>query len=141
MKKRPYLLIEALIALTLLTVCAVPLVKQPLKLYKEEIAFLHAMELERLADWTFTEIEEMFLKNEIPWDQIPTLHVKSDPFPLSDATIRVPGCEPKQVVRSFTLTGRGEKTCANNEQYRQIWIHIKLNKNYYWFRLPIQKLK
>ena len=141
MKKRSFLLLEILIAFTLVTVCIVPLVKQPLKLYKREIEELEVMEMERLADWTFTEIKEIFLKNEISWDQIPGKGERSSSFPMSEATLEIPACKDKKIQREFHLTGRGEKQGLKGEIYRQLGVYVFLNKKKYTFRLPVQKIK
>ena len=140
MKKKAFLLLEILITFVLVSVCAVPLVKQPLKLYKDEMVYLVGMEQERLADWTFTEIKEMLLKNEIPWEKIPEKKIETGPFLLPSALIDIPGCKPKTVERRFTLKGRGEKMGLHDEVYRHIGICIFLNNKKYRFRLPIQKL-
>jgi hypothetical protein len=139
MKKRPFLLLEILIAFFLVAICAVPLVRQPLKLYRSEMSQLERMEKERLADWTFIEIKEKLLKNEIPWEKIPGKGVTSAPFSLPDASIEIPGCPPKKVHREFFLTGRGEKVGMNEEIYRQLGVYVYLDKQKYSFRLPIQK--
>jgi hypothetical protein len=140
MKKRNFLLIEILIAFVLVMICIVPLVKQPLKLYKDEMAYLEKMELERLADWTFIEVKELLLKNEIPWEKIPPKKMETDPFPLASSTIHIPGNKPRQVSRSFTLKGRGEKTGPKDQIYRQLGVYIFLNGQRYEFRLPIERV-
>ncbi len=139
MKKRTFLLFEALLALALVVACVVPLVKQPLQLYKDEINSLEGMEEERLADWTFTEIKELLLKNEIPWKEIPEKGTKTNPFPLPSAMIQIPGCKPKVVERSFTLFAKAEKVNPPNELYRHLHICVTLNEESYTFRLPIRK--
>lgn len=140
MKKRPFLLIEALIALSLLFICAVPLVKQPLQFYKDEINFLTQMEIERLADWTFTEVKELLLQNEIPWEKIPGKGEKTGPFSLEPSTIRIPGYAAKEVKRSFTLEGKGEKTSIKKVLYRQIYLSIWIDNKEFKFRVPIEKV-
>ena len=140
MKKRSFLLLEVLIAFTLATICSIPLVKQPLRLYKEEITFLVKMERERLADWTFTEIKEILLKNEIAWEKLPQMGKNTAPFPLPPALIEIPGCRPKKVERTFILHGQGEKPGTSNQLYRQIYVRILLDDQEYEFRLPVQKL-
>lgn len=141
MKKRTFLLLEILIAFVLVAICLIPLVKQPLKLYKEEIAYLERMEQERLADWTFTEVKEMLLKNEIPWEKIPAKGGISKPFSLPPATLQLPGCPTKTIQRTFILQGKGEKIGLQDQTYRQLTIHILLNKQIYKFKLPIQQKK
>jgi len=139
MKKRTFLLIEILISFMLVAICIVPLVKQPLKLYREEMSRLEQIEKERLADWTFTEIKEMLLKNEIPWEKIPTRGVESTVFPLPSSKIEIPGCTPNFVKRSFILKGEGEKI-GGDTMYRQIGVYVFLNEEKYRFRIPIQKV-
>ena len=140
MKKKTFLLLEILIAFVLTTICIVPLVKQPLKLYKDEMAYLQKMERERLADWTFTEIEEILLKNEIPWEKIPAKGEKTGPFPLPPVVIEIPGCTAKKIERSFVLKGRGEKTGVDDLSYRQLGVYVLLNKHSYEFRLPVKRV-
>ena len=147
MKKRPFLLLEILLAFLLVVLCLVPLISQPLKLYKKDLVFLEELERERLADWTFTEIKEKLLKNEIPWKKIPQKGVLSAPFSLPSATLEIPGSSPKTIERTFTLFCRGEKEGLQEEIYRSIWIAIELNpklrgkkKPPYRFRLTIQQL-
>jgi len=140
MKKKPFLLLEVLLALTLVILCAVPLVRQPLKLYKNEMAYLEKMERERLADWTFTEIKEILLKNGIPWEKIPSKGIKTEALHLPSVVMEIPGCKTKVIERTFFLKGRGEKIGKENQIYRQIGVHVILNGYEYEFRLPVQRL-
>lgn len=140
MKKRTFLLLEVLIAFVLVTLCLIPLVRQPLKLYKDEMKYLEKMECERLADWTYTEVKEILLKNGIPWKKIPEKGVESEPFALAPATIQIPGCNLKTVERSFQLKGRGRKEGPKGEDYRQLGVWVYLNGVKYTFRTPVQKI-
>ena len=140
MKKRTFLLLEILIGLLLVITCIVPLVKQPLKYYKEEMECLERLELERLADWTFTEVKEILLKNEIPWEKIPKKKEQTAHFSLPSASIEIPGNKAKEVARSFMLTGRGEKTGSKGEMVRQLGVYIFLNERKYQFRVPVRRV-
>lgn len=140
MKKRSFLLIEVLIAMTLVTLCIVPLIRQPLKLYTEELGQLEEMEKQRLADWTFTEVKEFLLKNELPWEEIPERYVESSTYPLKAAHLTIPGCTPKTIKRSFFLKGEGEKTGLHGETYKIVGVYILLNEDRYRFRVTTQKL-
>lgn len=146
MKKRTFLLFEILIAFLLVVLCAVPLVSQPLKLYRSEMKFLEQLERERLADWTFSEIKEMLLKNEIRWEKIPAKGIKSPSFSLPSTQIHIPGCSPKQIQRTFTLHCKGEKEGLRDEIYRLLYIDISFSpplsskKTHYTFRATVQKL-
>lgn len=140
MKKRTFLLLEILIAFFLVSLCIVPLVKQPLQLYRSELERLEGMEMERLADWTFSEVKEMLLKNEIPWAKIPNKSETTDPFPLADGVIQLPGSKAKTIRRSFTLYGNGVKPGKDGADYRQLGIYVDLNGVEYEFRLPVRKV-
>lgn len=141
MQKRSFVLLEILIAFSLVGLCIVPLVRQPLKLYKNEVEFLEKLELERLADWTFTEIKERLLKNEIPWDELPKKKKQTtSSYPLPPAIIEIPSCKTKEITRSFVLEMRGRKKGSKNRDILQIGVFVYLNKKKYEFRLPIQKV-
>ncbi len=140
MRKRAFLLLEILIAFVVVEICLIPLVKQPLKLYKEEMNYLETMEMERLADWTFMEVKEILLKNELPWEKIPTRDADSPRFSLPPASLSITGNKPKAVQRSYFLRGRAEKTGRDGTIYRQLGVYIFLNATQYEFRLPVQRL-
>lgn len=141
MKKRTFLLLEILIAFVLVSLCIVPLVKQPLKLYREEILALEKMERERMADWAFTEIREKLLTHEILWAKIPAKGEKTERFLMRSETLSIPGCRPKLIKREFQLIGKAEKMGYKEEIYRQLLISIFLDGEKYDFRLPVKKIK
>lgn len=124
MKKRSFILIEILLAFVLVTICSIPLIRQPLKLYRLEIETLEQIERERLADWTFSEIKEKLFKNEISWEKIPQKNEKTAPFRLPSVSLHIPGCPKKTVERQFTLQGKGEKVGPQGEIYRTLKIEI-----------------
>lgn len=136
MKKRSFILIEILLAFVLVTLCSIPLIRQPLQLYRLEMRRLEQMERERLADWTFSEIKEKLFKNEIPWEKIPLKNKKSGPYSLPCAYIRIPGCPEKQIERRFTLKGKREKLGPQEELYRALDVHIE-----FFPRLSLPKKK
>lgn len=126
MKKQTFLLLEVLIALSLVLLCIVPLILKPLDLFRSENNLLWEMEKERLADWTFSEIKEKLLKNEIPWNQLPTEKKKEISYTLPDQTISLPGRKQKNLKRQYTLTLKREKEGPNGEVYRLFDVKITL---------------
>ena len=136
MRKKNFLLIEILIAFALVSLCMVPLVSGPLKLHKLQTVQLIKMEKERLAEWTFCEIKEMFLKNEIPWSTIPPRGEKSMIMSISDGKVEIPGLEPRKITRKFFLTKRGEKE-GSSQIVRSVGVYVLLDKDQYEFRIPI----
>jgi hypothetical protein len=145
-KKRSFILLEILIALVLVALCAIPLIVKPIRTYRFEMKALEEMEGERLADWTFSEIKEEMLKNKIPWEKLPSYHETSGPFSLDPGSIQVPGRKAKKIERSFTLFGKGEKEGIEGQTYRMIYVKIEFDpalskkKKTYTYRLPVQKL-
>ncbi|MBU6383195.1 MAG: hypothetical protein KGR16_02625 [Verrucomicrobia bacterium] len=131
---------EVLIAFSLILVCIIPLVKQPLEWMRAEYQKCAQLEQERIADWTFTEIYEMFLKHEISWEQLPEHRETTGPFPLKDAQIQLPQQQKKNIARAFTLTGQGRKEGRKGQEYKQIYVNVIMNGAIYTFRLPVQKI-
>ncbi len=145
-KKRPFILLEILLALTLVSLCAIPLIVKPVQAYRFEMKALEEVEGERLADWTFSEIKEEMLQHKIPWEKLPSLNETAGPFPLDPGSIQVPGRQPKQIKRSFTIFGKGEKQGIAGQTYRMLYVKIAFDpvlskkKKIYTYRLPVQRI-
>ncbi len=145
-EKRPFILLEILLALTLVSLCAIPLIVKPIAAYRFEMKALEEVEGERLADWTFSEIKEEMLQLKIPWEKLPALSETAGPFPLNPGSIQVPGRQPKKIKRSFTLYCKGEKEGMAGQTYRMLYIKIEFNpvlskkKKTYTYRLPVQRI-
>lgn len=148
--KKTFLLIEVLVAIALVTLCLVPLIQRPLQSYRTEKALLFEMEGERLAEWTFSEVKEKFLKNEIPWSRIPRPGMVSQPISLPKATISLPGQKDMIVERTFTMKcgKRGEKTSGQGDCYRLLRIEItftpqlsKKKRGTYGYRLLVRQVQ
>lgn len=128
MKKKPFLLIEVLIALFLVTLVAIPLLTKPIFMYRSEMSALEEMERERLATESFVEIQETLLNNRIPWEKLPKEGEESS-FRLPSRFISLPESEPKLIERSFALQchkGK-EKEGQNNELYRLLTVKISFS--------------
>ncbi|MEN9654213.1 MAG: hypothetical protein RL235_325 [Chlamydiota bacterium] len=124
--KRPFLLIEVLAALFIVMLCLIPLLKSPILWLQYTQRSLEEIEGERLANWTFSEVEEMLLRRQIRWDALPGPGQKEVSFPLPPATIRV-GEREMQVRRSVRLycsKRRGEKRGKDGAIYRNYLVRI-----------------
>lgn len=136
-------MLEVLIGFSLAILFLVPLVREPLKHYQTEVASLERLEKERLADWTFTEIQEMLLKNEIPWKELPELNKTLERRELPPAVIHLPGSSPKKVPRWFALHCHGQKEGPKGELYKMLHIYIYFadtTRGNAKYRLIVQKL-
>ena len=70
MRKSPFLLLEVLIAFTLVALCVLPFLYPHFYMIKSEKEFVKEVELDRVANLVFADIYEKLYKNEIPWDTI-----------------------------------------------------------------------
>jgi len=124
--KKPFLLLEVLISILIVSLCLVPLIQGPIFTYREEMRLLEEMERERIAELSFFEAKETLLNREIPWERLPSKGETSHPFSLSSKEMKIPGLKRKKVERSFTLHCTGEKEGKNGEIYRLLQVRIKL---------------
>lgn len=129
MKKRAFILLEILIACTLLALCIAPLMQKPIQLYRSQISALENIEKQRLADLAFVEIKEMLLRNQIPWKKLPTSKEKTIEFPLSLAYFQIPHCSPKPIERRAFFTYRREKLGFKGETYLLLDVEIWFGSN------------
>lgn len=123
--KRTSLLLEILLALTLVVLFIAPLVKAPIEAYKQQMSALKEGEKQRLADLSFAEIKVQLLNHQIPWKQIPG---KKDPpkiIDLPDAILQVPYCNNVPIKRRAVLKCAREKLSVQGDILRLIKIEIE----------------
>jgi|GEM_PF-2272727 len=140
MAKRNFLLMEVLIAIAVVAVFAAPLMRWPIKHYQAQISRLEDFEYQRIADWTFSEIKEMLLKEGIKWEKLPAKgkHLSQ---PLSDAKLLIPHLTSRSIQRSYNLVCKGEKQGIHGEIFRLYRVEVFVGaKNSYRYRLLVQKL-
>jgi type II secretory pathway pseudopilin PulG len=142
MKRRPFVLLEVLIAFSLIALFAPLLMKLPVKLYKSQIEQLEEMERQRLADFAFSEVKEMLLKQSIPWKELPPKGVTSRRFILPDGEVNLPNFPPKSAARSFALRCSGEKEGRSREVFRlyEVCVFVGQANASYNYRIHVQKL-
>lgn len=126
-KKRAILLLEILIALAIVSLCAIPIVRHPILFFRSQILSLHKMEFERIADLTFLEIKAKLYRKEIKWDKIPFTSKNCSPETLSPYLLKVEGLAPVTIKREFILYYKHEKLAQNNSTYRLVHISIALS--------------
>jgi hypothetical protein len=125
MKKRTFILLELLIACTLLTLCAVPLMRKPIELYQTQIKILEEFEKQRLADAAFAEIKIHLLTNQIAWEKLPSKTAKVKTRTLAPVSMQIPYCKPKSIKRRALMRCKGEKTGLQGQIIRMLEIEIQ----------------
>lgn len=146
-RKRSFLLTEVLIAILLVSICLIPLIRTPINTYLSEMEWLEEMERERLAELAFADIKEKLLKNELAWEKIPGPGFSSGPFTLPTTQTHIPGCKPKEISITYTLScGKNrEKIGLHGEIYRMLTVAIEFTpplskKATYRFQIMVRKI-
>lgn len=146
-KKANILLLEILVALAIVSMCAIPIARQPIRYFKMSIKAIHKMESERIAELSCLEIKEKLYNNEISWDRLPKGRKNTLFIPLSPHTLKVDAISDITLQRKIHLWWNHEKKGANNLTYRLLHIVVQLdqqngkkaNSSMYKYRVMIQK--
>ncbi len=70
LKRRNFLLLEVLISLLLVVLCAAPFFSSQVFMYKQEAQFQTKLELERIVNLLFVNVMQNLYENKISWQQI-----------------------------------------------------------------------
>ncbi len=121
-KKLPFLLLELLIALTLVSFFALPLIRTPLETLHQETACLIRMQLELESDLVLAEIRTRLYQNTIPWDKLNN----GEPYKeeSNSTLVELPGVFKQPFKQEILLTAGREKKGVQGELYRLINIII-----------------
>jgi hypothetical protein len=141
-QKKNFLLIEILVAITLIALCSFTLMENPIRFFSHEIKTLEKIEFERIADLSFLEIKERLYKNEISWDMAST-QKKAKIETLKDFDLKI-GSFEKKITRSYQVWTRREKESFKGDIYRALLVYIYLDsksfKEVYKYRVFAQKI-
>jgi type II secretory pathway pseudopilin PulG len=135
-KKRSFLLIEVLLAIALIGLCAYPLLAPHFMIAQTEIKSLEQRKLERVADQTYAELVQGLYENTVPsLNGVDKVHWKS-----FDSTIQGSFLEPAMItmndgrvvkfLRKYEIAQvlEGRKKDKKSEQYRLLEVHLKFIK-------------
>ena len=133
-KKRAYLLLELLIAVTLLSICAIPLMSSHPRHLIKKIRSIEQSEKTRLAALSMAEIVEMFEKQNIPSSEIPPLKGSSKIFNLKPKELSLFPRPSKKVNIRYVLTTLREKTEENGKTYKLVSVNILIDESEFRYR-------
>ena len=133
------MLLEILIAISLMILTLVPLVREPIHLHLAEKKRIETMEGNRIAAWTYSEIREQFLKGEFRWEQIPPLKSESKVFELPSVPLQVAPVANKTIKRTFTLKTLREKE-YNGKISRLVAVRLKIGSSERTYRMIVYKM-
>ena len=122
--KRPALLLELLIAMSLLAIGLVGLIKSPASLHRAQARAFEKAECERLAAWVFTELRETL--TQMSWTKIPPLNESSKRVELGDK-------------RSYVLTTLEEKRLPEGPTRRLVSVEFRIHSHKFTYRVIVEK--
>lgn len=137
MKKHYFILLEILIALTLIVLLSIPLIRNPIYFYKKELGNLKEIELRNIESESFNTVKEMLFKNEIPLKKI-IFEKKSEIefLPLPSQKLLIPGFTDKEIPIFYRITlhklSSNPKKFKETKYYRlNVEIALENQKNLY----------
>ena|GEM_PF-6812869 len=118
-----YLLLELIIALTLVVLCVLPYLRIPSGVVREELLFIQRLALQHVSDRTCALVKERIYTKELSWEQI--CHPKEKKVLVMEDVVSLPVKELAQqrYSRRCYLYSTGKKG-PNNEEYRLVTIKI-----------------
>lgn len=96
LNKRPFTLLEVLIAFSLVVLCVIPLIYPHSYIYKETKHFVNEIYLDRYVGALNADILHHLYQQQIPWEEIE----RSGPFPITDELLK-----RAQIQASFPWKG------------------------------------
>ncbi len=121
-RKKPFVLLELMIALILFALCIVPLIEIPLRALKNEYLMVTRLNLHRLSDLAFAEIKTQLYAQEIPWKDLG--HEKKDKVLLSEQKVKIDKTELNQRCYAWSSSTKPGKKDA---QARLVTIEVEFS--------------
>jgi hypothetical protein len=122
-KYRAFLLLEMIMALSLLTMCIMPFVWIPSGVVSEEMLFIQRLEMHHFSDRTCALIKERIYTKEISWEQL--CHPREKRLLLIEDAVSLPIKElaKHRYARKCYLYSVG-KTGPNSEECRLVTVEV-----------------
>ncbi len=116
-RRYPFLLLEILIAIFLLSVCALPLAHLPMKANEEAIQTAWRMELNRLADIKLSKIKEDLYTETLKKETL--IHASKEKVSLDtdNIAISLPLIGSRKFIQTASLSCRTKKNNQGEEYY------------------------
>jgi hypothetical protein len=128
-------MLELMIGIFLVCLCALPFAQMPIKALKEETKSAYRTQMHRFADLTFAQIQEKLYGQEISWQEISS--ASDHPIVVIDDMITI-SLEPlgtSKFQRKVSLHSKGKKD-QKGEEWRLVTLRVRfspIEKNYHLF--------
>ena len=127
-KKKSFILLEILLAVSLLAMCSIPLMTNPMHFYKNEMIELEKTAMLNIEKEALFEIKQKLFKNEIPWDDFSPKNRKDVPIKnLPPKHLVVKGFKNKEVPIYYRIWTKKDKPCFNNIDCKYLNIQIAID--------------
>ncbi len=120
--------------MSLLTLGLVGIIRTPMQLHKSALKRMEAVEADRIASWTFTEI-----RPQLRWADIPAFRETGKTVSLSDARAELSPQKSKAFPRNYRLKTLQEKQNANGHTYRLVSVRIEVDDRVFTYRMTVGK--
>jgi hypothetical protein len=133
--RKPFILLEVMLAFALLGLCFLPLFLNPATYLKKEMQLLEKMELQRISELSFTQILEQMHTGKVTWNAL-TQGNKDNPFLYSDRKVRIPWVlmpAEDRAGRAYRekifLWAKEVRTLENGEKYLRAAVRLIYSGN------------
>ena len=125
LRKKAFVLLELLIAMSLLSLCALPLLQMPFQGITSEIKSCQRIHLKGLSDLTFADIESQLHQNAIPWDELDVGRNEKTELFNDLQTLSLEGVGERKFKRKCHIWSSRRKAGKNREQFRLVTIELE----------------
>jgi type II secretory pathway pseudopilin PulG len=122
--KRAFLLIEILIALSIIALLIVPLIKNPIYFFKSQIKSLERLECERVADLTFLDLKIALYKGVIDVNNLTTN--KKDSSYINLIPAKLISFNDKLIDRRYKIYSKSPEKKTEKDIYKFLTIRLFL---------------
>lgn len=123
-------MLELVIAFSLLSICALPLVRNPLRLLKAHFSSVEGAEISRLSALEFAAIKAELYRNSVEWETLskPAPVGKEVPPPDKEDKITVSLIHPAKYIRKVYFWTVSDKEGQSGEELKLVNIRITFEK-------------
>jgi hypothetical protein len=134
-KRRPFILMEVLIAIALLALCLIPIASAPFRHYTKQTHALKQMELERLSDVVYRDFLKL-LPELTSFEALPTSRKDALRHEWGPYTFSIEGCGTYSYMAKCRFW---IKAPENPEKYGLLRMEIRLADRLFTYDLFIEK--